>query len=52
MPMNNFKIIIAPEAIEDIRQAVFWYDEQLKGLGRRFSDQVKISINLLKNNPK
>jgi len=49
--MNKFKITIAPEAIEDIHQAVLWYNEQLEGLGQRFSTQVKTSINSLKTNP-
>jgi hypothetical protein len=49
--MNQYKIWIDPEALEDIQKATDWYNEQLPGLGSKFQDRVIHQINLLKTNP-
>jgi hypothetical protein len=49
--MNQYKIWIDPEALEDIQNATDWYNEQLPGLGSKFQERVIHQINLLKINP-
>jgi tRNA U34 5-carboxymethylaminomethyl modifying enzyme MnmG/GidA len=49
--MNQYKIWIDPEALEDIQKATDWYNEQLPGLGSKFQERVIHQINLLKINP-
>jgi hypothetical protein len=48
---TQFKIKIDPNAVIDIKDAANWYEEQLKGLGERFKNVIKKSINSLKINP-
>ena len=50
--MASYRILIDPEAFQDIQDATDWYNEQLKGLGSRFQKQVKAQINSLKKNAK
>jgi len=47
--MQEYKILIDVDALEDIQDAVDWYNEQLPKLGSRFLRQVKREINSLKN---
>lgn len=47
----NFLIKVEPEALQDIQEAIYWYDRQQPGLGRRFYDQLNIAIDRLKQNP-
>lgn len=49
--MANYKINVAPDALQDIQEATDWYNEQLSGLGSRFQKQVVKQINSLKANP-
>ena len=49
--MSQFKIKIDEEALQDILEITYWYNNQLKGLGSRFQKQVKSQINALKKNP-
>lgn len=50
--MNKYyKIKIDEEALADIHSAKDWYDEQLKGLGKKFRTKLKKDINSLKTNP-
>lgn len=44
----KFKIKIDEDAVNDIQQTTDWYNEQIKGLGTRFQNQVKSQINSLK----
>ncbi|MCD6012081.1 MAG: plasmid stabilization system [Flavipsychrobacter sp.] len=46
-----YKLAYFKEARQDIRDAKEWYYDQLKGLEKRFSDDVKIAITRLKTNP-
>ncbi len=48
--MPSYKIFIDPEALQDIKDATDWYNEQLPGLGNSFQKQVKSQINALKKN--
>ena len=49
--MPGYKIVIDPEALQDIQDATDWYNSQLKGLGGHFQKQVKTQINSLKKYP-
>lgn len=46
-----FHIVIEPRALADIQQGIDYYEEQLAGLGKRFSETVDLYITVLSNNP-
>ncbi len=47
----SFKVLIEPEAIQDIQQGIDWYNQQQGGLGRGFHTEIKIAFEKLKSNP-
>ena len=47
-----YKSILLAHAKEDIREAAKWYSKQQKGLGKRFTEEVRNKIQLIKHNPK
>jgi plasmid stabilization system protein ParE len=47
----TYKILIDEDAICDIREAAEWYENVQKGLGNRFTAQVKSQITGLKKMP-
>jgi plasmid stabilization system protein ParE len=47
----EFNVFIEPEALNDIQEAVYWYNEKQKGLGKRFFSEVKKKIVFLRKNP-
>lgn len=49
--MPKYKLAFATEALEDVKEAASYYDSQLKGLGKRFKEHVKVQLLLLKENP-
>jgi hypothetical protein len=46
-----YKPVILPLAKEDIRDAARWYNKQSQGLGKRFTAEVRDSIQFMKQNP-
>jgi len=46
-----YKLIILPLAKQDIKEAADWYNSKQKGLGKRFTLQIRQTLNLLKENP-
>ena len=46
-----FQLIFTPEAKTDVKNAASYYDGELKGLGKRFKNEVKRQIALIKINP-
>lgn len=46
--MQDYKIRIYTEALDDIQAATDWYNEQKDGLGTRYQIQVIRQINKLK----
>ena len=48
--MNTYKLQIDEDALQDIKNATDWYNEQLPNLGWQFQKQVKLQINSLKKN--
>ena len=51
MKKQIFRIVIHNDAINDIKETSAYYERKSNGLGKRFSDSVKRSINSLKLNP-
>lgn len=46
-----FSLVIDPKAIEDIQQAIDYYDEQQVGLGERFEATLNKHLLSLRKNP-
>ena len=46
-----YKIIILPLARKDIRNSADWYEQQKKGLGKRFTAHVRKIVSLIQQNP-
>lgn len=47
-----YKSVILPLAKEDIREAAKWYNKQQKGLGKRFTAEVRENVHFIRKNPK
>lgn len=46
-----YKLIIQPEAIEDIQESFNWYEKQKLGLGSEFREEVEKGLIQLMTNP-
>ncbi len=49
--MNSYKLSYTPAATAQIIQIATWYNEQKKGLGKRFKDHLKKEVAEIKKNP-
>ena len=47
----KYKVIVRPEAEDDVTEAFSWYEDNVAGLGRDFLLQVDAGINFIKRNP-
>jgi toxin ParE1/3/4 len=47
----EYKLIISPEAEEDLSEAFTWYEERRKGLGHDFLLQINAALRFLERNP-
>jgi len=47
-----YKVVILPFAKKDIQEAAVWYNSKQKGLGKRFTQQVKEKVSFIKQSPK
>lgn len=47
----SFTIVIDPRAIQDIHEAIEYYDKQQPGLGKRFEAELDDYLTTLENNP-
>lgn len=47
----NYQILISPLAIQDIQQAIDYYDEQQLGLGEKFESALNEYLQVLKKYP-
>jgi hypothetical protein len=47
----DYRIVFLPEVVGDLQQAIDWYNEQQKGLGKKFISSVKRGYTLLKRDP-
>lgn len=46
------KVIILPLAKLDISEAAAWYNSKQKGLGKRFTKEVRSKVLFIRENPK
>ena len=46
-----YKAILLSHAKEDIKEAATWYNSKQKGLGKRFADEVRSKVLLIRQNP-
>lgn len=46
-----YKSIILPLAKQDIREAALWYNQRNKGLGKKFTAEVREKIRFIRENP-
>ena len=46
-----YKVIILPLAKKDIKEAALWYNKKQKGLGKRFTKEIRRKTNLLRQEP-
>lgn len=46
-----YKSVLLPEAMADIRDAARWYDSRQKGLGKRFTSDVRKNVRALCERP-
>lgn len=46
-----FKILVEPNAIRDIQNAIDYYDDQLLGLGKRFEKEFEKHVLILTESP-
>jgi hypothetical protein len=46
-----YSLVIDPKAIQDIQQAIDYYDEQQTGLGKRFESALNKRLITLEKNP-
>jgi plasmid stabilization system protein ParE len=47
-----FTIILLPSAKDDIKEAAYWYNSKQKGLGKRFTKEVRSKMEYIRENPK
>ncbi len=47
-----YKAIILPLAKLDISEATAWYNSKQKGLGKRFTNEVRSKVLFIRENPK
>jgi len=47
-----YKIIIRPEAEDDLKEAFAWYEDKRKGLGYDFLLQIDAGLKFIKRDPK
>ena len=46
-----YSSVILPLAKEDIREAALWYNQQSRGLGKRFTNEVRDRVKFIRQNP-
>ena len=46
-----YKVVIKPLAKSDIRRIAKWYNKRQKGLGKRFTTEVRNTVKHIKRNP-
>jgi hypothetical protein len=51
MPVSSWSVQFSPEAVDELQQAIAYYDAQKEGLGREFMSLFEIQIQQLILNP-
>ena len=49
--MKRFTIVFSPNALDDIEQAVIYYEQNQQDLGSRFISQLQNTLNSIDRNP-
>jgi hypothetical protein len=49
--VKKYQFLFTPEAIQEIKDIASWYDEQQRGLGKRFKTQFKKELDKVRQNP-
>jgi toxin ParE1/3/4 len=49
--MKEYKVIYSAHVLIDLEDVVYYFNEQQKGLGRRFAAQVQLALKSIKSNP-
>jgi len=47
----TFEVRLRPEAEQDLSDAAAWYDEQRRGLGHEFLDEVLMTLSTIAETP-
>jgi plasmid stabilization system protein ParE len=47
----KYKVIVRPEAEDDLKESFSWYEDKRRGLGYDFLLQVDAGINFINRNP-
>lgn len=47
-----YKPVLLPLAKQDIKEAATWYNSRRKGLGKRFTSQIRKKVNFISQNPR
>ncbi len=47
----KYKVIIRPEAEDDLKEAFLWYEDKRRGLGYDFLLQVDAGLRFIERNP-
>jgi plasmid stabilization system protein ParE len=47
----SYELIVKPQAQEDIRNSILWYEEQRSGLGRSFLVDLEGCFSHIRKNP-
>lgn len=47
-----YKALILPSAKQDIAKAAYWYNGKQKGLGKRFTKEIRDKVLFIQKNPK
>jgi len=46
-----YKVLILGIAKNDIKEAAIWYDSQKKGLGKKFTTEIRKQLQMVRINP-
>jgi mRNA-degrading endonuclease RelE of RelBE toxin-antitoxin system len=46
-----YQLIVLPKSKQDIKNAALWYEEQRKGLGKKFTAEVRAAEKYIQQNP-
>ena len=49
--MKRYKVIVQNQAKEDVKDSRNWYNQRQKGLGKRFTGDLRNTLSSIANNP-
>ncbi|WP_211341342.1 type II toxin-antitoxin system RelE/ParE family toxin [Desulfoglaeba alkanexedens] len=47
----NYRVIVRPEAENDLKEAFSWYEDKRQGLGYDFLLQIEAGLKFIERNP-